>query len=279
MKVFIIFVALILSVGCSETESAETVIDPWNLVKNTMMAADQQRATAANIQQLVIQQQDFILQTRNLATVSDVLVKQAVDRGMLPGAAYGIRDGVRIAEQAAGIYGTLKSSQDELIKMLGVMNRIEELSKTVERQAVVAGINPGMVLQQQAREAEAGRGYAAKEYARLTSELGQLQFHQKRMDSIAEHLPSSSGAQQTLQMLALQNGVMSDQLSQMLTIQTSQAASQQKRDMQLSDEQLRHWHIEMRALANRCRMGSRSNKCTEAMKYYEEHMRGRDGYR
>lgn len=279
MKFITMFFAAVLMVGCAESEATDVVIDPFNLVRNTITSINQIQATANSVRSLAVQQQDFILQTRNLATVSDSLVAQAINRGMLPADAYGIREGAQIAKQAAGVYATLKSSQDEMTKMLNVLTRVEAASKSLERQALISGLDPNVILQSQAKEADAGRAYAVQEYTRLKSDLGQLEFHQKRMDAIASALPTSSGAQQSLQMLGLQNGVLSDQLSQMLTVQTSMAVSQQKRDIQLSDEQLRNWHIDMQAKANSCRMGSQSKSCPEAMKYYDQYMKGKNGYK
>lgn len=279
MKFITLFFAAVLMTGCGESEAAKIVKDPWNLAKNAVTSAQQARATASNLRQLAVQQQDFILQTRNLARVSDQIVAQAIDRGMLPASAYGLREGAQIADKAAGVYQSLKSSQDEMLKMLDVLTRVEDLSKSIERQAIHARLNPAKLLQDQAIEAQAGREYAAREYLRLQADLGQLESHQRRMDQLAAAIPSSSGAQQSLQIMALQNGVLSDQLSQMLTVQTSQAAAVQRQEVRLSDQELRTWHIQMRAQAARCKMGSTSPKCPEALQYHEKYVKGKNGYK
>lgn len=271
---FITFVfAAALLVGCGESEAAKVVKDPWNLAKNAVTAAQQARQTVINLEQLGIQQQDFILQTRNLARVSDQLVQAAIDRGMLPASAYGLREGAQIADKAAGVYQSLKSSQDEMQKMYQVLTQIQDLSQSIERQAIRSRLNPAKLLQDQAIDAQAGREYAAREYLRLQADLGQLENHQRRMDQLAAAIPSSSGAQQSLQIMALQNGVLSDQLSQMLTVQTSQAAAVQRQEIRLTDQELRTWHIQMRALAARCRMGSKSPRCPEGLAYYEKYVK------
>lgn len=271
---FITFVfAAALLVGCGESEAAKVVKDPWNLAKNAVTAAQQARQTVINLEQLAVQQQDFILQTRNLARVSDQLVQAAIDRGMLPASAYGLREGAQIADKAAGVYQSLKSSQDEMQKMYQVLTQIQDLSQSIERQAIHARLNPAKLLQDQAIDAQAGREYAAREYLRLQADLGQLENHQRRMDQLAAAIPSSSGAQQSLQIMALQNGVLSDQLSQMLTVQTSQAAAVQRQEIRLTDQELKTWHIQMRALAARCRMGSKSPRCPEGLAYYDKYVK------
>lgn len=273
MKFITLFFAAILMVGCGNADAAKVVKDPWNLAKNAVTSVNQARATATNLQQLAVQQQDFILQTRNLARVSDQVVAQAIDRGMLPASAYGLREGAQVAEKAAGVYQSLKSSQDEMQKMYQVLTQIQYLSQSIERQAILARLNPAKLLQDQAIDAQAGREYAAREYLRLQADLGQLENHQRRMDQLAAAIPGSSGAQQSLQIMALQNGVLSDQLSQMLTVQTSQAAAVQRQEVRLTDQELKTWHIQMRALAARCRMGSKSPRCPEGLAYYDKYVK------
>ncbi len=272
MNILKIGAGLIALTLTSQCLAAKIVYDPWNMAKNAVTAAQQASATAANLKQLAVQQQDFILQVRNITAVKPDIVKAAIERGMLPAGAIDAATGVQVAREAAGVYAILKSGQDEMTKLYQVLGRVGQVGQILNSQAAAGNSDPGEMLQYQGQQALAGRENAAREYLQLRDGLSELEYHKARTDTIMKQLPEASGALEAIQEVGMQTGVLSDQLSQMITIQTKQAVTQQKRELVQDDDRYRDWLVGMEAEARNCKMYGMtySKRCPEYMKYYKK---------
>lgn len=243
IKSILISLGLLLSLSAN----ADTVFDPRNFAKNTVTARETVKQTALQAQQLAKQSQDLALQARNLRQIDGRLITEAIDRGILPADAAGAATGAEVAVAAAGVYSSYAKTVDEMRALYATYDQVNKVMLDLQRLENATGRPLTKLLETDARAAAAGRATASNELTRLQQSLGQLQFHQRRADALAQALPAAGGTVELLQVLGAQNHLVTDQLSQLIQTSVSSAQAAQEAAWQRNGDRERTDAIERAA--------------------------------
>ena len=245
--------------------------DPWALVQTTRTQIESSKQTVIQLQQYRNMVENLILQSKNLESINPSIIKNAINRGWLPPEAIALDSGMDIARSAAGVYSTIKSGQDEILKTMKILDGIDKSMLAAEQVAFREKISVNEVLNLQAKAAAEGRLKDYETFNTLKNSLGQLQFHQSRTDQIMKSLPTASGALQALQANGAQMGVVSDQLSQLIQTQVTNTSQLVKSSIEKENQKMSDDNAILIAKARKCVMGlSKHADCQSWISYVNQ---------
>ncbi len=244
MKIKLLILAVMMAIS-TNSNAGDIVFDPSNFVKNTITAGQQVKQTALQVSINANEAKQLMLALQNVKNLDPAVIKNAVNRGLLPGGEY---KSVNAAiDAAAGVYRTYKSAGTTMDGLLKVYSDIDTVNKELMRISTESKVSPERILQHEANQAAAGKALANSELQRLNELNGDLQYHQKRADALAKEIPATSGSLQMLQLVGSQNYLMSDQLTQLIQTTTSNAQAAQNEAYLKAEERERSAKIAKQA--------------------------------
>jgi len=205
--------------------AGKIVFDPSNFSKNTVTAAQQVKQTAVQFAIRAEEVKQYQTMLQNLKQIDPKIINQAISRGVLPPGQY--QSPNHAIDAAEGVYRSYKGAGSAMDGLLNVYRQIDEVNKELMRVSNQSKVSPERVLQYEANQAAAGKSVANGELQRLTDLNGELQYHQKRADTLSKEIPAASGALHMLQVIGSQNHLLSDQLSQVIQTTASNAQAAQ----------------------------------------------------
>lgn len=227
------------------SNAGDIVFDPSNFVKNTVTAAQQVKQTALQVSINANEAKQLMLALQNVKNLDPAVIKNAVNRGLLPGGEY--KSVTAAIDAVAGVYRTYKNAGITMDGLLTVYSDIDTVNKELMRISAESKVSPKRILQHEANQAAAGKALANSELQRLNELNGDLQYHQKRADALAKEIPATSGSLQMLQLVGSQNYLMSDQLTQLIQTTTSNAQAAQNEAYLKAEERERSAKIAKQA--------------------------------
>ena len=216
-------ILLAMSFAFSANLMAKTVFDPSNFKKNTITAVQQVKQTAI---QLAIKEEEvkqYLAMLENLKTANPAVINDGVSRGILPpsDATATVKQAISSAQ---GVYSSYKAAGTVMDGLIGVYKQFDTVNNALIRLSADSKVPVTKILAYEAEQAAKGRDLANNEFIRLTELNKSLESHQRRADAIAINIPKASGALQMLQLVGVQNHLISDQLSHM--VQTTSSSAQ-----------------------------------------------------
>ncbi|MDP2152204.1 MAG: hypothetical protein Q8J66_00895 [Methylotenera sp.] len=224
MKIKLITLSLILAASC-QSAVADIVFDPKNFSKNTITAVQQVKQTGHQAGILAEEVKQYQAMLQNLKQLDGAVINMGVSRGVLPPGQY--KTPAEAIAAADGVYRSYLGATQTMNSLLKVYKGFDEVNGDLVRISSVSKVPVQKILQHEANQAAAGKALAGGELQRLNDLNGELQYHQKRADSLAKEIPAASGALHMLQLVGTQNHLMSDQLTQLIQTTSSNALAAQ----------------------------------------------------
>lgn len=223
MRNVIISSALVIMLGASGAAVAAKVVkDPWNLARNAVSAAQNQKQTAELVVSNMHQYNQYVTMLKNLKNMSASQVNAVIQRGVANGLIKSTTPDAALNE-ALGVYGNYQQLHQTMNGMGGIYDQLTKQVNDMDRLSANSGLSWEQLIETEREAARAGQTASAQNYMNLQSLLNQLGNFQTRADSLANRIPLNQGALESLSTLSAQNHLISDQLSGLLQASVSQA--------------------------------------------------------
>lgn len=225
--------------------AAKPVIDVANLSKNAVTAIQSQHQTELQIRQLFEQVNMYKNMVENTKKLPDDYRTSQRILGRVPGS-------------PSEALAQANYTSERLLQMMNNMERIRRAQQGVVdttynlfRVSKVSGLTTQQIIETDATNRALLRENSTNYYYLYKSYGEEIASNQARNDEITNQLATTGGAHQTLMTMSLQNRLLSDQLNQLITIETAsrqkQAADElSERDQDDLQKQKRKAFLEMR---------------------------------
>lgn len=224
--------------------AAKPVIDVANLAKNAVIAMQSENQTAVQLKQLAEQTLMYENMVQNSRVLPDFKLSQKL-LGRVPGSP---QEAISLANyQSEKIIQLMRNMEKIQLAQKGIVDTTYELFKLSHN----SGLTTEQIIELDAKNRNIFRQNSTNYYNLYKGYADEIATNQSRNDEITTQLSATGGAHQTLMTIGLQNRLLSDQLNQLISIETATAQKQATDELSQQDQddlqkQRRKAFLEMR---------------------------------